>query len=221
MPLKDDNKNKSDHKLKEILKLLKKNYALVVIDTLNSPYPGYEGYIQKVDHNLVYLSSTINERPYSIVPISNIIDIYAINVEVDEKKVGKIRDDINKIIQEGINNKEKGSILTAIKELDDSQEDSLLIKIYTKSIVYQVYDEIKLNQISNSNEEFLFIYYEETNQSRSKEVMIIFPQNSIDSIIIYNDITKPVIKHLPKEKTIMNLYNKSEEDLKIAKNSPE
>ena len=151
MPLKDDNKNKSDHKLKEILKLLKKNYALVVIDTLNSPYPGYEGYIQKVDHNLVYLSSTINERPYSIVPISNIIDIYAINVEVDEKRVGKIRDDINKIIQEGINNKEKGSILTAIKELDDSQEDSLLIKIYTKSIVYQVYDEIKLNQISNSN----------------------------------------------------------------------
>ncbi len=221
MPLINDNKINYNHRLRDILKILKKKYALVVIDTLNSPYPGYEGYIEKIDHDIVYLSSSISESPYVVVPISNIVDIYAINVEVDKKHIGKIRDDIAKIIQEELKYKDVSPMFKAIREIIDSEDDSLLLKIYTKSIVYPVYDEVKLEQIGKLSEDFLFIYYEDITKNNNNEVIIIFPLNFIDSIIVYNDIENPVIEHLSKNKIIKSLYDKSKDELISAKNYSE
>ena len=229
MPILMENKERYFHKLKSILKILKKLYSLVVIDTINSPYPGYEGYIQNIEHDIVYISRKIDEKAYAIIPISSIIDIYANNVDVDAKQVGKIKEKIDHVLMKDKKEQHKDKeafmekqeieyqLYKILSNLKKEKDDTLLLKIYTKSIVYQVYDEINLSQISTITPDFLFVYYIEQNHEINNEVLIILPLKSIDSIIMYNDSAMPVIMHTPKEKSIHLVYEDSKENLILAK----
>lgn len=229
MPIRIENKERYFHKLKSIVKILMKSYSLVVIDTINSPYPGYDGYIYNIENDIVYISRDIDENAYAIIPISSIIDIYANNVDVDTNQVGKIKAKIDHILMDdkkeerkekkAFREKEKieYQLYKILSNLKEEKDDTLLLKIYTKSIVYQVYEEINLSQISTITPDFLFVYYIDKNDEMNNEVLIILPLKSIDSIIMYNDSEMPIIIHSPKEKSIHVVYEDSKENLILAK----
>lgn len=232
MPIVNHNELNYIKQIKSILNVLMKKYALVVIDTLNGPYPGYEGYIHHLEEDVLYLSHIISDDPYVIIPLINIIDVYATNVEVEVKDLGKIRDKIEHYILKDcvekspkdkvpklndLKDKKHNGIYNLIYNLLSKQDDSLLLKIYTKSMVYQVYDEINLKQINTVTNDFLFIYQLDISSEQNNEIIIIFPLKSIDSIVIYSDIKRPLIVHSSKGKSIKNLYENSKDVLNLAK----